>query len=250
MQITLGQDFLTTINAYRASYRRYLSLHEALNKAMKLWVSFTMAHTTQADPEAIRTNLLGPATNPQYSRGKRSAAFGPQNNRANQRALATIKPKRAPRVRALKGRSAARQETLKNTLAGAIAYAWNYRGIRNLPLAAAYAVIERLISARTNSVGYHKFGYVPALRRLKGSANNANLSQFQGRGRFTRNSPPGLVAPAEPDTATPIVEVTNFARAIVEMNGNAPEATIPEVLALLQKFTTENLNATQQRLSR
>ena len=239
MDVNITPEFLDTLRRYQATYHRAISLHDVLNKAMALWVSFIIHHTIQSDPTAIRAQLMASAST-SGTNAKRSKAFGPQVHSSRYTA-----GKQLRRIPKLKGRALERQNAYKNTLAAAIAYARNYKGIRRASPSQAYALIERFIKRRTNSVGYHKYSYLPALRRLKGFSTTTGLtSQFSGPGRFLAHSPPGMITPAT-DT-DPIVEVTAWARAIVEVNGAAPDVTLPQVQAQLEKYIAANLETAHQ----
>lgn len=221
MTITVDSSFHQALAAYRASYHREIALGEVINKAMAFWVSFAMAKTVAVDPAGITAELSRPAR-----KGERPA----------QRMLGRAKVVRAPRSgkkRVLKGRAAERQGEWAGTFAAALAQARNYKGIRSKTPAQAYALIERFVRRRLASVGYHKFGFVPALRRLKGGSTGS-------WGRFQAKNPPGWVMPAE-NEMNPLAEVTNYARAIAEVQPQVLMEALPEVVALLTKYAEENL---------
>lgn len=229
----ISDGFFEALRIYRANYRREIDWASVINRAMALWVSFAMNKTKQADGEAILAQLKGPLPRP---KNRTKATQVPE------RAQVTTKRKKAKRTREPKNID------WKNTYAAHIAYARNYKGIRNATPGRAYALIARMVRARTNSVGYHKFGFVPAIRRLKGSAVTAG--QFRGGGRFTANKPPGTVDPADNADTVPIVTVTNFARGIFSVSPHVFKDSEPEVIAQLLKYARENIAQAHQRAFR
>lgn len=221
----ISPGFIEALHTYRANYRREISMADVINRAMALWVSFAMNKTTQADGAAILALLRGPLPRPKNR---------PKETRLRSAEI-TVKQKKRKSTRVPKNIE------WKNTYASHIAYARNYKNIRNATPGRAYALIARLVRARTNSVGYHKFGFVPALRRLKGATVSAG--QFRGGGRFTANRPPGTVSPAEDTANTPEAIVTNFARGIFDVSPDVFTNSEAEVIAKLLEYARQNMAA-------
>ena len=226
----ISDGFFEALRVYKENYRRVIDWADVVNRAMALWVSFAMNKTKEADGEAILALLKGPLPRPK-NRVK--------STQVPERAQVTTKRKKARRTREPKNID------WKNTYAAHIAYARNYKGIRNATPGRAYALIARMVRARTNSVGYHKFGFVPALRRLK--SNAISPGQFRGGGRFTANRPPGTVQPADNADSVPVAIVTNFARGIFEVSPHVFKDSEPEVIAQLLKYARENIAQAHQR---
>ena len=180
------------------------SAPKAINLAAKLWVSFAYAQTTTASPERIRSRLL-----------QKSAGAGSRRRRGGARSV------------------------FAGTLAARIIAARVKRG----ELAAFgtpqefYRYERRFVSARVRSAGYHRSGFIPALRefRARGSRKRGGRRREPLRGKAKK-------APARAKLRRDIkATFENSADNFVAVQGDVVDRQAPSVERQLRKFLQQDL---------
>lgn len=95
---------------------------------------------------------------------------------------------------------------------------------------AFYAAVESFVKRAVARRGYHKKGFIPALKALKKAAKG-----FVGQ---VMKRPPGDGKQAEKSEQIPTATMTNFARAIAVLMPAWPES---DAIAILEKLIAQNL---------
>ena len=101
--------------------------------------------------------------------------------------------------------------------------------------------VRQFVDAAVKSSGYHRAGWIPALRQFK-----TKESKKRGAGRY-REPVPGDAAKAHRGQANPHAFLENFARAFAHVQGSVLIRTEPQVARLLEAFALEDMVKNSRR---
>lgn len=166
----------------------------SLNLAGRLWTSFALKQTRQADPNEIRRYLT-------------------------------------TRIRTVKS---ARHE-YAGTIAEAIVLKQLGRGGQRLSARTFAARVRQFVNTSVRSAGFHKSGWIPSAKEFKVRGRNS-----RGRGRF-RRPPQGRGQTATRNQPNPSGFLENYARGILQVQGDVLSRTELQVARQLEKFLVSDL---------
>jgi len=197
-----GRGFRKALDGFMAHTKRDRA--GALNLAGRLWASFAFAGTRKVDPALIKSYMMEKVGN---TRGKSRSKYN--GTRAELITIAALRKK---------GQLGA----LKN------------RGELN-------RLVGKFVTASVNSSGFHKAGWIPALKQFK-----AKGSKRRGRGRYLQPIP-GNAKKASKHQTRPHGFLENFARAFKDVQGGVLRAKEAEVARQLAIFMYEDMKKNKRR---
>jgi hypothetical protein len=176
----------------------------ALNLAGRLWASFAFSGTRRADPGEIKAYMMQRVSQP---RGRSRSKYN--GTRAEAITIASLRKK---------GRLA----TIKDR-------------------AELNRLVAKFVTAAVNSSGYHKAGWIPALKQFKSKG-----SKRRGNGRY-KSPVPGNAKKAKKSEARPNGFLENFARAFKDVQGGVLKAKEADVARQLGIFMYQDMKRNKRR---
>lgn len=190
------------------------SITDTMRKVMRYWVSFAIAKIKPGDAEKINREMQNIVTN--YSR------LGRRRSKA--------------------------ADAWKGTYAAMLVAVLNWRGARKMKGAGFYSRARMFASRRVFSANLHKAGMRPAMMRLRANINAAGKLPNYGK------EPPGGFEQKTLDRVAEIL-VENWAKAgskrsvgIAALHGDAFNAALPEVEAMLTEFFAKDITEVAEKL--
>jgi hypothetical protein len=176
----------------------------ALNLAGRLWASFAFSGTRRADPAEIKAYMMERISAP---RGKSKSKYN--GTRAEAITIASLRKKGM--LGTLKNRSEVNR------------------------------LVAKFVTSAVNSSGYHKAGWIPALKQFKSKG-----SKRRGNGRY-KSPVPGNAKKAKRSEARPNGFLENFARAFKDVQGGVLKAKEADVARQLAIFMFEDMKRNKSR---
>lgn len=197
-----GSGFKKALEGFAKHTRRDRA--GALNLAGRLWASFAYKGTRKVDPELIRAYLMekvGPA------RGRSKSQYN--GTRAERITIAALRKK---------GRLA----SIKNR-------------------AELNKIVAKFVHTRVTSSGYHKAGWIPALRQFK-----VKGPKRRGKRNY-KEAIPGNAKKAKRSESRPNGFLENFARAFRDVQGGVLKNKEAEVAKQLEIFMLQDMKLNKGR---
>ena len=179
-----------------------------LNLAGKLLTSFAYKHTSKASKQLIESSLK--------------------------------KPARVPWARRYKSRRGSKQ--WDGTFVAAIVGSKHRKKGKRTGAGAYYRDVAKFYRRKVNSAGYHRAGFIPALRSFKVPQH----SRRRGRGRYLKPVPGKAQAARKSQGLRPRGFIENSARGI-RTRGDVLRRQAPFVAAQLYKFARQDMKKNARR---